>query len=66
LGTSTVGDGPSEQKNWASKPFASLTATWYIDDSLNEAVGPTHFDDIVSRPSILSVVSKAGLAPRSH
>jgi hypothetical protein len=38
----------------------------YVDDSLMEAPGASHFDDIVSRPTILAVVSKAGLGPRAH
>ena len=25
-----------------------------------------HFDDLVSRPSVLAVITKAGLGPRSH
>ncbi|MGZ5032769.1 MAG: type II secretion system protein [Usitatibacter sp.] len=66
LGTSSVGDGTEELKNYASLPFTSLAVTYYVDDSISDVPGATHFDDVVSRPSILSVVSKAGLAPRTH
>jgi prepilin-type N-terminal cleavage/methylation domain-containing protein len=66
LSTSTVGDGTEELKNYASLPFTSLTVTYYVDDSISDVPGVTHFDDVVSRPSVLSVVSKAGLAPRTH
>ena len=66
LGTSTVGDGTEELKNYASLPFTSNAVTHYIDDSLSEVNGTTHFDDLVSRPSLLAVINKAGLGPRSH
>jgi len=65
LAASTVGDGNEELKNYASLPYTA-GVTYYVDDALNETVGATHFDDVVSRPAVLNVVSKAGLAPRSH
>jgi hypothetical protein len=66
LGASTVGDGAQEiARNYASVPYAGA-ATYYIDDSINENPPPDHFDDLVSRPSLLSVITKAGLGPRSH
>ncbi len=49
--------------------YADLTlvgAGYFVDDSPNENPGAAHFDDIVSRPSVMSVATKAGLAPRSH
>ena len=36
----------------------------YVDDNLIDAATASHFDDIVSRPSILSVLNKAQLGPR--
>jgi prepilin-type N-terminal cleavage/methylation domain-containing protein len=36
----------------------------YIDDNLIDAATALHFDDIVSRPSILTVLTKAQLGPR--
>lgn len=64
LGVSTVGDGTEEQRNWASKLHSSTY--YYVDDTLAEVTTAAHFDDLVSRPSLLSVISKAGLGPRSH
>ncbi len=67
LGVSTVTDGTAETtRNYASLPYVSLVATFYVDDSLVEATGAGHFDDILSRPSVMSVITKAGLGPRTH
>jgi hypothetical protein len=52
-------------KNYASLPYAGV-ATYYVDDSVNETATTAHFDDIVSRPSLLAVITKASLGPRSH
>lgn len=60
-GTTSV-DGTEEKKNYANL----VMQPYYVDDTLSESPGATHFDDIVSRPSLLSVVTKAGLGPRSH
>lgn len=65
LQVSTVGDGAEEQRNYASLPFVA-GVTFYVDDTTNDTIGATHFDDIVMRPSIMAVASKAGLAPRPH
>ena len=59
LSTSVAADGTEEQKNYANLALQP----YYVDDTTNET---PHFDDVVSRPSILSVASKAGVAPRSH
>ncbi len=59
----TTVDGDEEKKNYANAPVAG----YYVDDSIFDNPGAaTHFDDIVSRPSVMTVVSKAGLGPRSH
>jgi prepilin-type N-terminal cleavage/methylation domain-containing protein len=65
LGSSTVGDGTEEMKNYASLAYTPVV-TYYVDDTIAEPTGVLHFDDIVSRPAVLSVVSKAALGPRSH
>ena len=62
LFTSTTTDGTEEQRNYANLAIGA----YYVDDSINDNAGATHFDDSVSRPSVLSVVTKAGLGPRSH
>ena len=66
LGASTVTDGTEEQKNYASRPFVTQAATYYVDDTINDTSGATHFDDIVTRPSVMNVISRAGLGPRTH
>lgn len=60
---SVVTDGTEEQNNYASLAVR-LPPSYYVDDALNEASGATHFDDIVIRPSLLAVISRAGLGPR--
>jgi prepilin-type N-terminal cleavage/methylation domain-containing protein len=58
-------DGDREERNFAN--VAYVAGYIYVDDSINDTPGPaTHFDDIVWRPSIITVVTKAGLGPRSH
>ena len=65
LGVSAAGDGTEEMKNYASLTYVGA-ATYYVDDSLNENATAAHFDDLVSRPSVLAVITKAGLGPRTH
>jgi len=64
LSTSTVTDGTEEQKNYANLAYAA--GGYYVDDSISDVSGTTHFDDLVSRPALLTVINKAGLGPRSH
>ena len=56
------GDGDEEKRNYADLAYVA-GATYYVDDTTSAS---PHFDDVVSRPSILAVASKAGVAPRSH
>ena len=65
IGTSTTTDGTQEQKNYANAAYVAGTS-YYVDDSISDSAGATHFDDIVSRPALLTVINKAGLGPRSH
>ena len=65
LGASSIGDGTEEMKNYASLPLTPLV-TYYVDNALTETADANHFDDFVSRPSVLAVISKAGLGPRAH
>jgi hypothetical protein len=62
LSTSTTTDGTQESQNYADKALVA----YYVDDSVSDTAGNTHFDDIVSRPSLLTVINKAGLGPRTH
>lgn len=66
LGSTTSTDGTEELKNYANGAFVSNTVTYYVDDALSDTAGATHFDDIVSRPSVLAVAGRAGLGPRAH
>ena len=66
LASSTSTDGTEELKNYATGTFVNNTVTYYVDDAINDNAGTAHFDDLVSRPSILTVASRAGLAPRAH
>lgn len=65
LASSTIGDGTEEMKNYASLPYTP-GVTYYVDHGIIDVADATHFDDIVSRPTIVSVISKAGLGPRAH
>ena len=62
----TTVDGTAEGNNYANLAYTPAVS-FYVDDSINDNAGAaTHFDDIVSRPTILTVVNKAGLGPRAH
>lgn len=65
LATTTTTDGDEEKKNYANLGYTPGT-TYYVDNTINDAAGATHFDDVVSRPSVLGVANKAGVGPRSH
>jgi prepilin-type N-terminal cleavage/methylation domain-containing protein len=70
LATSTVTAGTMEAMNFANlvytAPVCSVApASFAVDDTLN-AVGTTHFDDYVSRPSILALATRAQVGPRAH
>jgi prepilin-type N-terminal cleavage/methylation domain-containing protein len=62
LYASTTTDGDEEKKNYADQGMQP----YYLDDALNETPGATHFDDVVSRPTVIGVANKAGLGPRTH
>jgi prepilin-type N-terminal cleavage/methylation domain-containing protein len=64
LFTSTTTDGTEERRNYAN--LAASGGVYYVDDATTDVPGPLHFDDIVSRPSVLSLAIKAGLGPRPH
>jgi prepilin-type N-terminal cleavage/methylation domain-containing protein len=62
ISPSTTTDGTEEAKNYANLAIGG----YYVDDSISDGGGTTHFDDLVSRPALLTVINKAGLGPRSH
>jgi len=62
LSSSTSTDGTGEYNNYADQPLGGH----YVEDSISDVAGASHFDDILSRPTILTVINKAALGPRSH
>jgi type II secretory pathway pseudopilin PulG len=62
LHASSTTDGTEEQKNYANLPLQ----TYYVDNTIVEAGGAGHFDDLLVRPSVLTVANRAGLGPRAH
>jgi prepilin-type N-terminal cleavage/methylation domain-containing protein len=62
LQTSTTTDGTEEGKNYANLAVQA----YYVDDSISDVPGATHFDDLVLRPVVLNVINRAGLGPRPH
>jgi prepilin-type N-terminal cleavage/methylation domain-containing protein len=66
LGASTTIDGTEEALNYVNLPYSAANTYYLVDDALSENGGPGHFDDVVSRPSVMAVISKAGLGPRAH
>lgn len=56
----TVGDG--ELQNRGTNPLAPF----YVDDGINLTDTPAHFDDTLSRPTVLLVAAKAFLSPIVH
>ena len=63
LFASTTTDGLEEVKNYATSP---VTQPYFLDDATTDVGGTSHFDDLVSRPAVLAVITKAALGPRSH
>ncbi len=62
-----IASGTQEQNNHADKAYPANSATAYlVDDAPNYTATTAHFDDFVSRPSILSLAAKAQLGPRAY
>jgi prepilin-type N-terminal cleavage/methylation domain-containing protein len=64
ISATTTTDGTEEKKNYANLAYA--VGVYYVDDGISDVAGAAHFDDVVSRPALLTVINKAGLGPRSH
>jgi prepilin-type N-terminal cleavage/methylation domain-containing protein len=71
LQSSSVAAGTQEALNFANLPYTvpgalpAAPTSFLVDDSYNGA-GATHFDDLVSRPNVLTVAVKAQLGPRTR
>ncbi len=61
--------GPDEGQNRNNLAIVlpAVQATTYRDALINDALNPAlHFDDYLSHPTIMSVLTKANLGPRAH
>jgi prepilin-type N-terminal cleavage/methylation domain-containing protein len=57
------GDNEVPNQNGVAVTFGT---TFFVDREFNEAAGSTYFDDLIVRPSIISVLLKAQRGPRTH
>jgi hypothetical protein len=64
LATSITTDGDEEKLNYANRAYAA--GEYYVDNQIVDGPGAAHFDDLVSRPALSGVISRAGLGARSH
>ena len=65
LQVGTPANGALEAPNANNQALPVLPAA-FIDAPFNDSDGVTRFDDIVSRPTLMTLLVKAGLAPRAH
>lgn len=68
--TSSTAAGTMEAMNFANlaytPPVLSVAPTSFLVDDVFNAIGTTHFDDVVSRPNILTVATRAQVGPRAR
>lgn len=60
-----TGSGDNEAPN-SNNVAITFGTTFFVDADYNESSGANHFDDIVLRPSIMSVLQQAQRGPRIH
>jgi hypothetical protein len=65
LQAGTPANGALEAPNANNQALPVLPSA-FIDAPLNDGDGAARFDDIVSRPTLMTLLVKAGLAPRAH
>jgi prepilin-type N-terminal cleavage/methylation domain-containing protein len=69
LVSSSVAAGTAEARNFANlaytPPVCSGSSDSYLVDDAFAGVGTSRFDDIVSRPAVLTVAGRAQLGPRA-
>ena len=58
--TSALGTEEARNQN------GQVLQAYYVDDDLDVNATTMHFDDIVRRPSVATIVGKANLGPRAH
>ncbi len=61
LAATTAVEGTNETQN-----RANTSLTYYVDAPQVFSTDATRFDDFILRPSIISVIQRASLGPRSH
>jgi len=61
LAATTAGEGTNETQNRADTSLA-----YYVDAPQRFTTDATRFDDYVLRPSIISIIQRASLGPRTH
>jgi hypothetical protein len=71
LFVSSIAPGLQEARNFANLPYeakppANYLEMYYVDDTTSDGADTLHFDDVVSRPSVHTVATRAGLGPRAH
>ena len=52
------------QNNAAYRSYNAVPPAFYVDATQNDSTGTNHFDDILSRPTLMSVITRAQLGPR--
>ena len=71
LQSSPIAAGTAEAMNFANLTYTAPPAlpaaasVYLVDDAIN-AVGTAHFDDLIVRPAVLAVATKAQLGPRAR
>lgn len=63
--TPLAGSGVNESPN-SNNVAVTFGSTFFVDMDYSESSGTNHFDDIVLRPSIMSVLLQAQRGPRTH
>lgn len=58
----SISSGLEEAKNAANL----VLAAYYVDDFPSYDSGNGHFDDLLIRPTVLTIATKAQLGPRAH
>lgn len=69
LQSSAVSAGTAEAKNFADlayNPPTPAISGYLVDSTINGTSTTSHFDDMLSRPGILALATKAQVGPRSH
>lgn len=61
-----VGGGPAPGAGETQNRNNNAMQAFYVDAQFSDGPVAAHFDDIISRPSLMSIITKAQLGPRAH